>query len=101
MRSISAGTLVVLLAVLVWQAWADDKKDKPKEADKGGALARHGEYLVTRVSMCVDCHTPRNAKGKLDTTRHLQGGPLTVKPVKETGHWAEKAPDITRGGLAG
>jgi hypothetical protein len=44
---------------------------------------------------------PRNAKGKLDTTRHLQGGPLTIKPAKETGHWADKAPNITRGGLAG
>jgi hypothetical protein len=31
----------------------------------------------------------------------LQGADLTIKPKNETKDWADPAPDITRGGLAG
>lgn len=66
------------------------------------ALVRHGEYLVNQVARCGDCHTPRNAKGGLDMSRHLQGAEIwfTPKP-KPRGSWEDEAPDITASGVAG
>ncbi len=65
--------------------------DPPGAGRKGDdALLKHGEYLVTQVAGCTHCHTP-----------HLQGATLPIRPKEPTRNWADKAPDITRGGLAG
>ncbi|HXT11557.1 MAG TPA: c-type cytochrome [Candidatus Angelobacter sp.] len=45
------------------------------------ALVKRGEYLVERVSMCADCHTPRNETGQYDMTKWLQGNVLDFKPM--------------------
>lgn len=47
----------------------------------GSHSAARGRYLVERVMMCGDCHTPV-IDGKPDRKRWLQGGPLffTVPP---------------------
>jgi mono/diheme cytochrome c family protein len=37
-----------------------------------------GQYLVERVMMCGDCHTP-TVNGKPDRKRWLQGGPLPFR----------------------
>jgi mono/diheme cytochrome c family protein len=39
------------------------------------ATVARGEYLVKAVAGCGECHTPRGADGKLDTTRWLAGVP--------------------------
>lgn len=41
---------------------------------------QRGKYLVERVSMCADCHTPRTDKGEYDMTSWLQGNVLDFKP---------------------
>lgn len=56
----------------------------------------HGRYLVERVGMCIDCHSPRDEKGKFVTERWLQGGPLPFAPSVPM-PWAAAAPTI--GGL--
>src|SRR5687768_11516880 len=49
---------------------------QPGTPDGGGAdPAARGEYLVHHVSVCIDCHTPRNKDGSLDMTRLLAGEP--------------------------
>jgi mono/diheme cytochrome c family protein len=54
-------------------------------ADQGDAnqadLVARGFYLVNYVAACVDCHTPRDEKGALDTTKHLAGSPVPFADV--------------------
>jgi mono/diheme cytochrome c family protein len=58
-----------------------------------GELSR-GQYLVENVSMCGECHTPRNEQGELDRTRPLQGAILEFRPKRAMPDWAEEAPGI-------
>lgn len=46
--------------------------------DGGTADIARGEYLVTVVAACIDCHTPRNEDGSLDMTRFLAGNPTFI-----------------------
>jgi mono/diheme cytochrome c family protein len=45
------------------------------------AQIKRGQYLVERVSMCADCHTPRTETGEYDRTSWLQGDVLGFKPL--------------------
>jgi RNA polymerase sigma factor (sigma-70 family) len=66
------------------------------------AFVKRGDYLVNQVARCGDCHTPRNSKGELDLSRHLQGAPTWFTPkTKFKRELAERAPDITATGRAG
>jgi mono/diheme cytochrome c family protein len=47
-----------------------------------------GRYLVSAVSHCAECHTPRNFLGALDKARSFFGAPLP-------GEGAKHAPNIT------
>jgi mono/diheme cytochrome c family protein len=54
---------------------------------------RRGKYLVTRVAMCGQCHTPHDDEGRPEPGRELQGtalpfGPLFAQP------WSPAAPGI-------
>jgi mono/diheme cytochrome c family protein len=76
--------------------------DKPKADGKDdAALVKRGDYLVNRIALCGDCHTPRNAKGELDLTKHLQGAPIPFTPKQKPKEWEDHAPDITASGKAG
>jgi mono/diheme cytochrome c family protein len=44
------------------------------------AQIEHGKYLVERVALCGDCHSPRNDKGEFDRTQWLQGELISFKP---------------------
>lgn len=63
----------------------------PAQAPKSGI--ERGRYLVEHVSLCVDCHTPRNFLGVPNRALYLAGtktGPLgeeipNITPDKETG----------------
>ena len=57
-----------------------------------------GRYLVQRVGMCGDCHTPRDEKGVPIAGRELGGAPIDFKPVHPM-PWASTAPEIA--GLPG
>lgn len=100
LKRLLAGTALVV-AVGVWQVRAEQGSGAKKEGGPDADLRKHGEYLVNRVAMCGDCHTPRDAKGEPDKSKMLRGATLGIVPKKKTEHWAEKAPDITGGGLAG
>lgn len=53
-----------------------------------------GEYLVHHVAMCVQCHTPRDPAGNLDTSRLLQGAPMPVASPWPNRTWAYSAPSL-------
>lgn len=58
-----------------------------------------GRYLVERASLCIDCHTPLDAKGMPDPARAMQGAPIPFKPIGKVPSWAETAPALA--GLVG
>jgi mono/diheme cytochrome c family protein len=88
------GLLLTGLALLLLLLWV------PISADTGdSAEIRRGQYLVHHVAMCIECHTPRNARGELDRTRLLQGAPVPVTSPFPNRRWAFQAPAIA--GLPG
>ena len=76
--------------------------DSPARAPSSGI--ERGRYLVNHVSLCGDCHTPRNSIGVLNRSLYLAGaskkiGPLgnavpNITPDKETGIGEWKREDI-------
>jgi mono/diheme cytochrome c family protein len=62
-------------------------------AEERDLIAR-GRYLVDKIAMCGDCHTPRGDKGEPDWERHLTGSPVFFTPKMQVPDWAEKAPAI-------
>jgi mono/diheme cytochrome c family protein len=92
------GSAVAFLAAFCWGRLPAD--DKPA-ARADPAPVKRGEYLVNIVARCGDCHTPRNARGDLDMTRHLQGAPTWFTPTVKPKEWEDRAPNITAGGKAG
>lgn len=53
----------------------------------------HGRYLVTRIAMCADCHTPRDQQGNSIKSQWLKGSVLPFKPLAPM-PWAAAAPAI-------
>ncbi len=58
-----------------------------------------GKYLVERVSLCQDCHTPSTEKGEFDQSQWLGGTALFFKALVPIPGWREAAPPIA--GLEG
>jgi mono/diheme cytochrome c family protein len=92
--------ITILVVGAIWQVRADQGAKKNVSPEVVG-LIQHGEYLVSRVAHCSDCHTPRDAKGEFDNSKLLQGTSLGVVPKQKTDAWADESPDITGDGLAG
>lgn len=57
------------------------------------ALVTRGRYLVEKVGMCADCHSPRNEKGGFIHERWLSGSPLGFAPTVPM-PWIPFAPPI-------
>lgn len=89
--------LAVVFSLVTW--WLADAADRDKAERFENGISR-GRYLVERVAMCVQCHTPRSQTGELLGTRYLQGAPVPVSaPPNFRIDWAYKAPAIA--GLPG
>jgi mono/diheme cytochrome c family protein len=71
---------------------APDTKLKQSSIDRG-------MYIVHHVAMCVYCHTPKNADGRLDEQQLLHGAPIPVESPFPRVKWAFQAPKIA--GLPG
>ncbi|HWO41968.1 MAG TPA: cytochrome c [Candidatus Eisenbacteria bacterium] len=90
------------VGVPVWLALFGRFYNAPAQAPKSGI--ERGRYLVDHVSLCGDCHTPRNALGVPERSLYLAGasqekGPLgeavpNITPDKETGIGDWKREDI-------
>jgi mono/diheme cytochrome c family protein len=62
--------------------------DSPLQAPKSGV--ERGRYLVDHVSLCGDCHTPRNSIGVPKQSSYLAGASQKIGPL------GEAVPNITR-----
>lgn len=54
---------------------------------------KRGQYLVERVAMCGDCHTPHKLSGEYDRKKWLLGETLPFKPTYRI-QFAPVAPQI-------
>ena len=82
----------------LWLKFFGRFSNPPAKAPIGGI--KRGRYLVERVSLCGDCHTPRNFLGVPNRSLHLAGtkvGPLgdeisNITPDKGTGigQWSQE-----------
>jgi mono/diheme cytochrome c family protein len=92
--------LALLMACVATNTWSEPAKGQAGDG-QGDALIKRGAYLVNEVGQCGECHTPRNDKGVLDATKHLQGGPLWFTSKIKFKKWENNVPDITASGKAG
>lgn len=67
-------------------------------AASAGAVAR-GEYLATKVAMCVQCHSGRDQRGELIESEKFKGGPVPVQSPWPNKKFAYQAPNLA--GLPG
>ena len=75
-RQIILPFLVLASALLA----ADTNQPAPPQPMDQAPIQR-GRYLVERVAMCAECHTPRDEQGKYDRAHWLQGNILDYKPA--------------------
>jgi mono/diheme cytochrome c family protein len=88
-------------AVVMAALWASPAGGQAKDKDDRQALVKRGDYLVNEVARCGDCHTPRDARGRLDLARHLRGAKMWFRPTVPVGEFEDEAPNITMTGKAG
>jgi mono/diheme cytochrome c family protein len=62
-------------------------------AARPDARTEAGRHLVEDVGLCADCHAPRQADGRFDRSRWLQGSTLGFAPTAAM-PWAPYAPGI-------
>lgn len=70
-----------------------DKTDTPQVSTTAADVAR-GKYIVENVAMCPQCHTPRDANGKVDRRYLLAGAPELFQPPRPDPNWPLIAPRI-------
>ncbi|UCF36025.1 MAG: cytochrome C [Acidobacteriota bacterium] len=68
------------------------------DAAQEGTELEQGRYLVHQVARCIECHSPRNARGEIDRSRLLMGAPIPFESPFGT-PWAFQAPALA--GLPG
>jgi len=70
----------------------------PSQGDAAALVAR-GEYLTTKVAMCVQCHSPRDEHGNVLLSQKFRGAPIPVTSPWPERQFAFRAPAIA--GLPG
>lgn len=73
---------------------AEATAEAPAAAPASASVER-GRYLVEKVAMCGQCHSPRDARGELRMEAWLHGAPVPLTtPEGYADKWAYKAPRI-------
>lgn len=64
------------------------------DAETQRALIAHGEYIVHRVGMCADCHTPRDERGEPVSGQDLRGASIPFSPDEPIPGWTNRSVSI-------
>jgi mono/diheme cytochrome c family protein len=83
--------LAVLLALF---SLAPGRAQQDSSTPAAGDEAEHGRYLVHQVCLCIVCHSPRDARGKLIQSQLLTGGTIPLSSPYPGVDWAFRAPKI-------
>lgn len=95
-RPAAAAFVTVAAIVLFTPASRADIRQGTREHD---ALVARGNYLTHDVAMCVQCHSPRDARGNIIVSDEFRGAPVLVQPPFWHPEWASTEPAIA--GLPG
>lgn len=87
MTRVSSLIIGILLFVIILPS-------KPVAASERDSQIARGKYLVERVAMCADCHSPRDEQGQFVPERWLQGEPLNLQPINPIPNWSPVGPSI-------
>lgn len=104
-RYIERYVLSVVILSLPFLALAMGAQAPPRPQKKGDktsaqsvsptpAEIERGRYIVEKVAMCPQCHTPRLSNGRLDPDRPLDGAPEFFQPPHPDPDWPLRAPRI-------
>jgi mono/diheme cytochrome c family protein len=89
--------LIAVTLLFAASVFAQNSRDRDSQPARE---TERGKYFVEQVAMCVQCHTPRDASGRLLREKYLGGAPVPVKsPPYTNTKWAVRAPAIA--GLPG
>ena len=69
-------------------------EDQSAGSSTAKALISHGKYLVHHVAKCIECHTPRDARGQIIDSRLLTGAPIPVTGPQYAQPWAAQSASI-------
>jgi mono/diheme cytochrome c family protein len=100
MQNVLARTVFLVSAAMFgiasWNAArvAAHEKSRAEQKATQNAQVERGKYLVEKVAMCFECHTPRKANGDIDQNAWLQGAPIWILPVKPIAGWAQNVPPL-------
>ena len=73
--------IIVPLLALTFVLFAAETNTLKSAAPATGAQIKRGQYLVERVCVCGECHSPKNDKGEYDRSQWLQGDLIDYKPT--------------------
>jgi mono/diheme cytochrome c family protein len=101
-RSLTSRRLALGVGVLSFTlALAPSARSQAKANPTSGAASgvARGEYLATRVAMCVQCHSTRDENGVILESKKFRGGPIPFTSPWPGPEWAHQAPSLA--GLPG
>jgi|SRR5689334_12545153 len=92
MRIISMYTTTALIVSTVIAVSAQSRSTQNHQHQSQNAITgnvAHGEYIVERVAMCIECHSPRDENGRIIHGQEFMGASLPTQPPPG---WATRAP---------
>jgi mono/diheme cytochrome c family protein len=91
--------MTISLSSLSYSQNAQPARAGSRTSENQNAESR-GKYIVENLSVCGQCHTPRDGSGAPDRTRWLQGASVWLKSAEPSENWPLQAPRIA-GALPG
>jgi mono/diheme cytochrome c family protein len=99
-RVFVAASAVLLLLTFTDRARIAAAPQTPAHpAGDQSSLVARGEYITTKASMCVQCHSGRDAHGEIIESEKFRGGAIPFKSPYSNKTFADRAPNIS--GLPG
>ncbi len=92
-ETMTAKSLISVLTVIGGATVLSVLAAADKAAPAPSPLVKRGEYLVNKVGLCIDCHSPRNERGEFIAGAHLAGAPIGFAPTAPM-PWAPVAPPL-------
>jgi len=83
-----------LAAALAALGLATSSAAPPPPESATGASIERGRYLTHDVAMCVQCHSPRDDKGKILEGREFLGAAMPIRSPYPSVQFAFNAPNI-------
>ncbi len=96
-KGLSFAVFVCTVGILLLVGACSQATDSAQVGQSPTSSLARGEYIVSSVGKCSDCHTPRLKNGAPDQSKLLQGAVLGFAPTVPMPAWEPKSPDIAGG----